>query len=148
MKAPLTIRVEVTDLALWQGYAKARSLPLAEWIRRQINAGGEEAQWRPDAATVARVDEEMKRRFPENGEASPTEDVRRTEAVRVAERGAGTLNRRTHRRNGDTVGAIEDIAHETFRAETCEHGALLNQCKVWGCYFYEVANGRGEKLNA
>jgi len=25
----------------------------------------------------------------------------------------------------------------------CSHGALLNQCKKWGCKYYEYSNGRG-----
>lgn len=30
----------------------------------------------------------------------------------------------------------------------CEHGAEKNQCQVWGCKFYFVANGRGAKRQA
>ena len=37
MKAPLTIRAEVQDLAKWQERAEKAGLSLSEWIRRKCN---------------------------------------------------------------------------------------------------------------
>ena len=39
MKAPLTIRAEVTDLADWERQASEARLNISEWIRRKCNGG-------------------------------------------------------------------------------------------------------------
>ena len=64
-----------------------------------------------------------------NGQRSDNTDVRRVKAVLPAGRGVD-------QQRGTTVPAEGDAA------ETCPHGAGWNQCKKWGCYFYEVPNGR------
>lgn len=118
MKAPLTIRVEVSDLALWQKHAAERNLSMSEWIRRQCNAGGEEDQWRPDPAMVARVDAEMAKR---DAEDRPTENSSRAAGLPVAERSARVAAR--------TSRAPERAAKETG-IKLCRHN--LSDCTICG----------------
>jgi len=46
----------------------------------------------------------------------------------------------------DSAGGSGESGAGEASQDTCSHGASYNRCKVWGCYFYEVVNGRGPRL--
>ncbi len=114
----LKIRADDDDLAKWKARAAAAGMDFSKWVRAELD--GE-----PGAAKIS----------------TPEID---------SERRAG-------RRGKSTVKVIEDVTHTALRklasslpntslgaqSAVCEHGAPLNQCKVWGCWFYEHSNGRG-----
>jgi len=105
MKAPLTLRVEVSDLADWQKRANLKGLSLSEWVRRQCN----------------------------DAEAAPIEDVPRTEGVHLAERSTPASERRTRPRSSGKLKEVEDVTHEAVRKNLlCRHNLLKSVCTICG----------------
>ena len=107
-RARLVVYVESGDADRMEKLARGEGKTLVEWMR-----------------------ETLLRELEDNsGLPRPT-------PVRVAERGASAPERaekRTHRRNGGTVGAIEDVVHETVlgHAKTCKHG-VAKSFRCWQC---------------
>ena len=120
-----TIKVADEDWAKWKEEANADGVSLSAWIRGRCDA-------KSDKAVKA------------EGRGYRVSERRRDAGGAIA-RGAGDEGD-SELPSGSGAGGGTS-AEQGVSAETCPHGAGFNRCKKWGCYFYEIANGRGPRLS-
>jgi len=92
------LKLDDAMYADWQARVKAAKMKMAEWIRMMCNGASPERH--------------------EDVEDRTSEDAARTPRISLEKRRTaprGGRERRTARRHGGTLGAVEDVAHESIR---------------------------------
>ncbi len=119
----LKIRADEQDLLRWKERAAATGMDFSKWVRSVLN----------ETEVVVFVPNRDEEKTP-----ATTVETTKSKRQKISKLALSLPN--------TTVGAADTYnpaVTEKVLKEMCVHGAPLNQCKVWGCWFYEHSNGRG-----